>query len=142
MKKMIIIFMMFMAFLLTGCSAQNFSSKSENFVSEAEIFGQTIVEVKDSLKPLENKPTLTQKDQALIVSQIESLIEEMNDFKEAEAPLLAIAAKKIALKELNKREKELNSMKEKAKNGRAEVEDVEKILHLLSDDFKISMFEK
>lgn len=43
----------------------------------------------------------------------------------------------MALKELNKREKELNRIKEKANKGKAEAGDVEEILELLSDDFDI-----
>jgi outer membrane murein-binding lipoprotein Lpp len=142
MKKMMIIFTLFIGLFLTGCSGETLKSKSEKFSSEAETLGETVKIVKNTLKPLENKYTLSSKDQYLIVSQIESLTEEMNDFKEEEAPFLANVAKKMAVKELNKREKELLRIKDKAQNDKASVEDIKTILNILSEDFEISSLKK
>lgn len=138
MKKMMIILTMIIGLLLTGCSGETLKSKSEKFSSKAKTFGETVEIVKDTLKPLEKKHTLSRKDQDLLVNQIESLTEEMNDFKEEEAPFLAKVAKKMAVKELNKREKELLSIKDKAQNDKASVEDINTILNILSEDFEIS----
>jgi hypothetical protein len=142
MKKITFLFLLFVGLLLTGCSGETLKSKSEKFSTEAEILGETVEIVKETLKPLEKKHTLSLKDQDLIVSQIESLTVEMNDFKEEEAPFLAKIAKKLAVKELNKREKELLSIKEKAQNEKAKVADINRILTILSTDFDMSSLGK
>jgi hypothetical protein len=142
MKKITFLFLLFVGLLLTGCSGETLKSKSEKFSTEAEILGETVEIVKETLKPLEKKHTLSLKDQDLIVSQIESLTVEINDFKEEEAPFLAKIAKKLAVKELNKREKELLSIKEKAQNEKAKVADINRILTILSTDFDMSSLGK
>jgi outer membrane murein-binding lipoprotein Lpp len=136
MNKMMIATIM-VGFLLTGCSVEDLTSKSEKFASQAEAFGEKLVGVKETFETLENKKTLSREDQKLIVSELETLSEELDLFEKKEAPLVAKAAKKLALKELNKREKELNRIKEKAQKGEAEASDVEEIVELLSDDFGI-----
>jgi hypothetical protein len=142
MNKIIFLSLLFVGLLLTGCSEETLKSKSERFSTEAETLGDTVEIVKDTLKPLEKKHTLSLKDQDLIVTQIENLTEEMNDFKESEAPLLAKVAKKMAVKELNKREKELKNIKEKAQNDKANVADIKRILTILSTDFDMSSLGK
>jgi outer membrane murein-binding lipoprotein Lpp len=142
MKKMIFLSMLFVGLLLTGCSEESLKSKSEKFSTEAKTLGETVEIVKDTLKPLEKKHTLSPKDQDLIVSQIDNLTEDINDFKEEEAPLLAKIAKKMAVKELNKKEKELLSIMEKAQNDKAKVADVNRILTILSTDFDMSAVGK
>jgi hypothetical protein len=142
MKKITFLFLLFVGLLLTGCSGETLKSKSEKFSTEAEILGETVEIVKETLKPLEKKHTLSLKDQDLIVSQIESLTVEINDFKEEEAPFLAKIAKKLAVKELNKREKELLSIKEKAQNEKAKAADINRILTILSTDFDMSSLGK
>jgi hypothetical protein len=142
MNKIIFLSLLFVALLLTGCSEETLKSKSERFSAEAETLGDTVKIVKDTLKPLEKKHTLSLKDQDLIVIQIENLTEEMNDFKEEEAPFLAKIAKKMAVKELNKREKELINIKEKAQNDKAKVADIKRILTILSTDFDMKSLAK
>jgi hypothetical protein len=142
MRKIIYLSMLFVGLLLTGCSGETMKSKAEKFSTEAETLGETVEIVKETLKPLEKKHTLSLKDQDLIVSQIESLTVEMNDFKEEEAPFLAKIAKKRAVKELNKREKELLSIKEKAQNEKAKVADINRVLTILSTDFDMSSLGK
>jgi hypothetical protein len=142
MNKIILLSLLCVGLLLTGCSEETLKSKSDRFSTEAETLGDTVEIVKDTLKPLEKKHTLSLKDQDLIVTQIENLTEEMNDFKESEAPLLAKVAKKMAVKELNKREKELKNIKEKAQNDKANVADIKRILTILSTDFDMSSLGK
>jgi hypothetical protein len=142
MNKIIFLSLLCVGLLLTGCSEETLKSKSDRFSTEAETLGDTVEIVKDTLKPLEKKHTLSLKDQDLIVTQIENLTEEMNDFKESEAPLLAKVAKKMAVKELNKREKELKNIKEKAQNDKANVADIKRILTILSTDFDMSSLGK
>jgi hypothetical protein len=135
MNKIIFLSLLFVGLLLTGCSEETLKSKSERFSTEAETLGETVEIVKDTLKPLEKKHTLSLKDQDLIVTQIENLTEEMNDFKEEEAPFLAV-------KELNKREKELINIKEKAQNDKAKVADIKRIRTILSTDFDMKSLGK
>jgi hypothetical protein len=142
MKKIIFLFLLFVGLLLTGCSEETLKSKAEKFSTEAEVLGETVEIVKETLKPLGKKHTLSLKDQDLIVRQIESLTVEMNDFKEEEAPFLAKIAKKRAVKELNIRENELLSIKEKAQNEKAKVADINRILTILSTDFDMSSLGK
>lgn len=142
MKKMIFLSLLLVGLLLTGCSEETLKSRSEKFSTEAKTLGETVEIVKDTLKPLEKKHTLSLMDQELIVSQIEILTEDMNNFKEEEAPILAKVAKKMAVKELNKREKELLSIKGKAQNDKAKVADIKRILTILSTDFDISSLGK
>jgi hypothetical protein len=142
MKKMMITFTLFIGLLLTGCSGETLKSKSETFSSKAKTLGETVEIVKDTLKPLEKKHILSLKDQDLLVNQIDNLTEDMNDFKEEEAPFLAKVAKKVTVKELNNREKVLLRIKEKAQNDKARVEDIKTILNILSEDFELSSLKK
>jgi outer membrane murein-binding lipoprotein Lpp len=136
MNKMMIATVM-AGFLLTGCSVEDLTSKSEKFASQAEALGEKIVDVKETFESLENRKTLSQKDQQLIVSELEALSDGLDLFEKEDAPLLAKAMKKMAVKELTKREKTLNRIKEKAQKGEAGKDDVEEVLALLSDDFGI-----
>jgi hypothetical protein len=141
MKKMMISSVV-LAFLLAGCSVEDLTSKSKKFATQAEAFGETIVEVKTTLETLENNRVLSKEDQRVIVGEVDTLIAELNRFEEADAPFAAKAVKKKVMKELNKREKELKQYREKAVKGKASGEDVSEILELLSDDFGISMLGK
>ncbi|SDM85904.1 hypothetical protein [Bacillus sp. OK048] len=135
---------MLLVFLLTGCSVSidNASSKSEEFASTAEELSSTLNDVRDEMESLKDKTNLSSKDQALIVEQTDAAIRVIDKFKEEEAPFIANIAKKVVIKELNKKTTLLESIKEKAEKGTANEEDVNKIIETLSDDFEINLFEK
>jgi PBP1b-binding outer membrane lipoprotein LpoB len=142
MKKLIMIVIGF-AFLLTGCSVENITSKAEMFEVEAEELEQTVAIVKKQLNPLTKKVSLSQEDQKLMVSQIERVTAEINDFKELEAPMiLAEKAKEMAFIQLNQRTEELKVIKARGENGEANTADIERIMELLSGDFDIHIFQK
>jgi uncharacterized protein YyaL (SSP411 family) len=143
MKKKYWIGALLIIFLTTGCSVEieTSSSKSEEFASTADELSSTFVDVKDKMEPLVDKKELTSEDQKLIIQEVNNLKQEIKNFKEEEAPFLAKKIKQMALKELNKKEEILVDVKEKAENEMATVEDVEKIIKTISDDFEINLFK-
>ncbi|MCM3765671.1 hypothetical protein [Neobacillus niacini] len=143
MRKFGILSLLLVMFL-TGCSVEidTSSSKSDEFASKADELASTFMDAKDTLKPLKEKENLSSKDQEQIIKVINTLTDEIDEFKNEEAPFLAKKAKKVAVEVLNKKEKTLLNIKEKAEKETVTTEDVEKIIKTVSDDFKINLFDK
>lgn len=142
MKKYWILSLL-IVFIITGCSVEieTSSSKSEEFASTADELSSTFVDVKDKMESLVVKKELSSGDQKLIVKHVNDLTMEIQKFRDEEAPFMAKRIKKMALNELNKKEDILVDVKEKAENDMATVEDVEKIIKTISDDFEINLFK-
>ncbi|MGG7619029.1 hypothetical protein [Bacillus coreaensis] len=142
MKKYWILSLL-IVFIITGCSVEieTSSSKSEEFASTADELSSTFVDVKDKMESLVVKKELSSEDQKLIVKHVNDLTMEIQKFRDEEAPFMAKRIKKMALNELNKKEDILVDVKEKAENDMATVEDVEKIIKTISDDFEINLFK-
>lgn len=143
MKK-IGMMMLLMVLFLTGCSVEidMSTSKSEGFASMAEDLSHVFIHAKKSLEPLGKNKELSTKEQEQIVTRIDSLIEEIEAFRDEDAPFLAKLPKKMALKALNNKEKVLLRIKEKAEKQEAEPTDVQELIETISDDYEINIFKK
>ena len=144
MKKLMMIPFVLLVFLLSGCSISLDPdlSKVDEFTAVAEEMEVAFTEAKSTFIELNEKPSLSSSDQKTIELQIEQLREAIGDFKSTEAPFLVKTAKKKVAKVLNKKEKELITIQEKAKNGKAEKEDLELMIKLVSDDIEIKFGNK
>ena len=141
MKKYGILSLMLIC-LLTGCSVEidTGSSKEEQLATAAEELGLSFEETKETMELLKDQETLTAEDQKLIVKKLEQLIEEIEQFKDEDGTLIGKAAKKLAMNQLNKKEKILLNIREKAENETADISDIKKIMNTVSDDFEFSLF--
>lgn len=146
MKKLMIIPFMVFVFVLSGCSVSvdldPDLSKVDQFTEVAEEIDAAFLEATLTFTELKEKDSLSTSDQKTIELQIEKLREAIDNFKSTEAPFLVKTAKKRVAKELNKREKTLIKIQEKAKNGEVEKEDLEIMIELISDEIEIKLWNK
>jgi hypothetical protein len=143
MKKIVVLIMLFGAFLLTGCSVEvDFSnSKSEEFALETENLTDEFTNTKHLLEPLKNKETLTGKDQQKVAKQLQKLNQQIENFRESKGSFLENVAKKATKKVLDDKEKVLVKMLEKAEMSQLETEDINSLIKELSDDIEIKLFK-
>lgn len=143
MKKWMIVSLVVFVFLLSGCSVSVDTevSKADQFTAVAEDIEATFLEAQSMFIELSKKQKLSSSDQKSVYLQIEQLREGIKTFKSTEAPFLAKTAKKTVAKELNKIEKTLIKIQEKAKNGEVEKEDLELMIELISTDIEINFFD-
>jgi hypothetical protein len=142
MKKIIFLFMALFGFLLAGCSVDmdGVSKKAEDFGEKADELGVSFEKTADLMDKLEEKETLSSKDQERVVKRIEDLTEGIDEFKKEDAPFLAKTAKKVAMKKLNEKKVLLKDVKEKASNRTAEPEDLTILKESLSENIEINLF--
>lgn len=143
MKKLMFIPLVFFVFVLAGCSIslEPDMSKVDEFVEVAEEMEDVFSESISTFSDLMENETLSAEDQKTIVTEIDQLRESFDEFKSKDAPFLAKTAKKVAAKELNKKEEKLVEIQEKAKKGKADRDDLEKMIDILSDDIEIKVFK-
>ncbi|PLS16108.1 hypothetical protein CVD28_18890 [Bacillus sp. M6-12] len=146
MKKMLCLFIVAFAFMLTGCSIEidtGFSdSKSEKIVSAAEALQDKVNEALDTLEKLENQNKITADDQERVAGQLANVISAINDFKKVEAPFLGNKIKDLAFEKFQEKEETLVKVQEKAEQGEASKKDLEQVKDALSDDFSFNLFKK
>ncbi|KMY53267.1 hypothetical protein AC623_04075 [Bacillus sp. FJAT-27231] len=136
MKKSFVIISIALSVLLSGCSAET------NLSPAADQLDAALEQLIDQMEQLEEKESLTENDQKIIFAELNHFQEAITDFEKTKAPFFLRKIQKLTIEELQKREQVLLIIKQKAKKGTATQEDVRIIQNTLSDDFKISLFDK
>jgi hypothetical protein len=147
MKKIWIMPILLLGFLLTGCSVDldlfpsDTESKAEKFASKAEAMGNQFDDTSAFLEELEIKEKLSVQDQERIVTEADALLAVIEEFANEDAPVFQ-GAKDFAVDKLKEREEILLDIQEKAKSGEATMDDVKDMKNALSDDIEIKLFGK
>jgi hypothetical protein len=143
MKKLVVLTMAIGVYMLTGCSVEidSSTSKTEEFAMEAENLTDEFINAKLMLEPLKDKDALTEKDQQKVAERLQKLKEKIENFREREGSFLENIAKKATNKILDKKEKVLVKMLEKAEKSQLETEDINRLIKELSDDIEIKLFK-
>lgn len=147
MKKIMILMVVLLAFLTTGCSVQ--LTTSNELDSKAEILEVKGEEVQSEFNnalnfvnelKFSNKNTINAKDQQRIGNQIDDVLNVIEEFKELEVPVLGGQVKDFVDNNLKQREEILRDVQEKAEKGQAEKEDLQQLEKALSNDINIRFF--
>jgi outer membrane murein-binding lipoprotein Lpp len=143
MKKMVLLIMMLGGFLLAGCSVEldTSTSKSEQLAEDADDLSEAFSIVKQELKSLQKKKTLTAKDQELVAQQLKGLIKQINDFTKEDGSFLTDLPRKATKKVMDKKEKVLAEMLKKAEKGKLKPKDIDMLDDELSDDIEFKLFK-
>ena len=143
MKKIMVMSCILLGFLLAGCSVEfdTDSSKTDKFEEKAEALGNEFDAALEAVKQLEKKDKLTSEDQKRIVTLVDDLTVVIEEFKDEKAPMFNWV-KDFSTNKLKDREDILLDIQEKAKNGKATIEDVKEMKKALSDNIEINLFGK
>jgi outer membrane murein-binding lipoprotein Lpp len=136
-KKQVLVFAsILLIILLSGCTLKtDIASKAEDLSYSLERFNEEIT-------ALEKKQQLNEKDQDLIISEINNFHDTFAKFKKEEPPFFLKKIKKITVKKLNKKDKILLKIKQKAEKGKATINDIKIIKKEIKDDVNINLFNK
>jgi outer membrane murein-binding lipoprotein Lpp len=146
MKKMIVIMAVLLAFLTTtGCSVQlttsdELDTKADLLVAKGEELQRELDSALVFVKQLDDKNTISSRDQKKLALQIEQIMGVINEFKELEVPVMGGEIKDIAAKNLKQREEILQEVQEKAEKGSIEKADLHKLEKAISAEFSIQFF--
>jgi hypothetical protein len=146
MKKLMIVMVILLAFLTTGCSVQ--LTTSNEIVSKADILEVKGEEIQSEFNKalnfaneLSDKNAIDAKDQKRIADQIDDVLNVIEEFKVLEVPVLGGQVKDFVENNLKQREEILRDVKEKAEKGTAEKEDLNKLEEALTNnDISIRFF--
>lgn len=141
MKKIILLAILIINLVLTGCTISMGSSSTDTFTSEAEKLADLFMDTEDELEILKAKETISNQDQQVISERLEDLIDQIQYFKKEEAPEIAAKIEEIMEKDLDKKEEVFLDLQEKAQNGDLAHEDIDRILKEVSGDFEFKPFD-
>jgi DUF1009 family protein len=130
------------AFLVTGCSIDMSTSKTDEFASKAEAMGYKFIDAQDTFESFEEKESYTTEDQQLVVEVVGELLKAVEEFKQEDSSFVGNIAKKLASEEINEKEAILQDVYDKALNGTMEKADGHDLVDVLAADFEISVFGK
>ena len=147
MKKIMVLSVLFVGFLLTGCSVDLFTSnegtlgtKIEKFEDKSEALEKDFLAALEEIERLEDKKKLTFEDQEQIVAVVDNLSVVLDEFQEEEAPILNWL-KDYSVEKVMERVEILEDIRDKAQNGDVStIEDVRVMKEALKDDFEIRLF--
>jgi hypothetical protein len=91
---------------------------------------------------LDKKQQLSKKDQELIVVEINNFHNTFEEFKKEDVPFFLKKIKKKTVNKLNKKEKILFQIKQKAEIGKATINDIHIIQKEIKDNLNINLFKK
>ncbi|MCM3767814.1 hypothetical protein [Neobacillus niacini] len=146
MNKVMILMVVLMAFLTTGCSVQlttpnGIDAKADILASKGEELQYEFDKALEFVNELDDKNTISSKDQKKMDSQMEQVIDVIDEFKELEVPVMGGKIKDIADNNLKQREEVLHAIHEKAQKGNVEKDDLQDLKKALSADFSIKFFK-
>ncbi|MBP0726574.1 hypothetical protein J5Y03_15540 [Bacillus sp. RG28] len=121
---------------LCGCTFKT------NIASKAERLEYSLNRFNEEMNILEKKQQLSKKDQELIVVEINNFHNTFEEFKKEDVPFFLKKIKKSTVNKLNKKEKILFQIKQKAEMDKATVNDIHLIQKEIKDNMNINIFKK
>lgn len=146
MNKMMILMAVLIAFFTTGCSVQlttpnGLYTKADKLAAKGEELQYEFDKALEFVNELEDKNTISSKDQKKVESKMEQVIDVIDEFKELEVPVMGGKIKDIADNNLKQREEVLHAIQEKSEKGNVGKEDLHELKKALSADFSIKFIK-
>jgi len=138
--NLIIIFLFLTSIILiiflSGCTTRT------HIASKAKGLEDTLNRFNEEMNILIKKQQLSKKDNELIVVEINNFHNIFEEFKKEDVPFFLKKFKKITVNKLNKRDKILFQIKQKAVIGKATINDIPIIQKQIKDNMNINLFNK
>jgi hypothetical protein len=128
-------------FLVTGCSIDMSTSKTDEFATKAEAMGNKFMDAEDTFESFEEKDSITAEDQELVAEVVLGLLKAIEEFKQ-DSSFVGKMAKKVASEKIDEKESILQEVLDKAANGTMEKADIQDLVEVLEADFDLSALRK
>ncbi|WP_042457128.1 hypothetical protein [Neobacillus dielmonensis] len=146
MKKMIVASMVLVTLFATGCSVEldttrsSVNSKSNQLEEKADALEYEYDGLMALADELEDQQTIKAKDQKRLATEISSLLDAVDEIKNADTPVIGKKVKDFANDKFEQREQVLEKIQEKAEGGKATKKDVKEMKKALEADINFSLF--
>jgi hypothetical protein len=134
--KLLFITCIILIIFLCGCTFKT------NIASKAEGLEYSLNRFNEEMDILDKKLQLSKKDQELIVVEINNFHNTFEEFKKEDVPFFLKKVKKKTVNKLNKKEKILFQIKQKAEMDKATINDIHIIQKEIKDNLNINLFKK